>query len=202
MTEKQNSKAKDILEILQKRWSPRAFSDQPVDEAILGRLFESARWSASCYNEQPWRFIVGIKGRDSTYESLLKVLVPGNQVWASTAPVLVLICAKTTFSHNGQSNDWYKYDAGQAAAYITVQAMSEGVFVHQMAGFQPDEAMEDFSIPDDFVPVTAIALGYPGDPNRLPENLRKLESPEGSRKSLSTMVFEKRWENSSDIAGE
>jgi nitroreductase len=47
-----------IHELLADRWSPYVFADQPVATADLCSLFEAARWSASSYNEQPWRYIV------------------------------------------------------------------------------------------------------------------------------------------------
>jgi len=52
-----------IHELFVKRWSPYAFSDQPVPEEDLRSLFEAARWSASSFNEQPWGYIVGTQTR-------------------------------------------------------------------------------------------------------------------------------------------
>src|SRR5262249_47129867 len=81
-----------IHELLTRRWSPYAFADRPVSEDDLRSLFEAARWAASSYNEQPWRYIVATRANPAEFERLLSCLVEGNQVWAKVAPVLALGC--------------------------------------------------------------------------------------------------------------
>ncbi|MGI9175564.1 MAG: nitroreductase family protein [Rhodothermales bacterium] len=94
----------DILDTLKHRWSPRAFSDRPVEEEKLRSLLEAARWAASSYNEQPWRFVLATKAGPAAYERLLGCLNENNQKWARTAPVLVLSFAKKTFSKGDKVN--------------------------------------------------------------------------------------------------
>jgi len=53
------------------------------------RVFEAARWAASSYNEQPWRFLVGDRN-SLTYKKIFSALAPFNQAWAASAPVLIL----------------------------------------------------------------------------------------------------------------
>ena len=182
-----------ILNIIKNRWSPRAFSTKPIEPEKLERIFEAARWSASCFNEQPWRFLVGIKDKDETWEKIFDSLAEGNQIWCKSVPVLSLLIAKKTFSHNNRPNNWANYDLGQAAAYISIQALAEELFVHQMAGFDPEKVRKDFSIPNDFDIKAALAIGYYGDENSLPENVQKSELGARSRKELSTIVFSKEW---------
>jgi nitroreductase len=184
----------DIHELLKRRWSPRAFDDRSIAPDKLRRIFEAARWSPSCFNEQPWRFIVGVKGEGDTYDRISEALKPGNRRWTHTAPVLAFICGKKTFTRNDKPNNWHVYDAGQAAAHLTIQAMSEDVFVHQMAGFSVEKARELFRIPDDYAVVTAMAMGYVGDPAQLPEELRKSEAAPGSRRPLTETVFGDEWD--------
>jgi nitroreductase len=50
-----------IHDLLAHRWSPRAFSDRPVESGKLLSLFEAARWAPSSANEQPWRFVIATK---------------------------------------------------------------------------------------------------------------------------------------------
>jgi len=171
-----------------KRWSPRAFLDKPVELGKLVSLFEAARWSASAMNEQPWRFIVGVKP-DETWQKIFATLVEGNQIWAQHAPVLVISCGKNTFSHNGSDNSIYSYDVGQSIAHLSIEAMHQGLYVHQMGGFSVEKSRELFSIPGDFNPLTAIAIAYLGDPETLPENLKKREYEKRTRKNLSEIVF-------------
>ena len=189
----------EIHDLLQRRWSPRAFDGRPIEPDRLRRIFEAARWAPSCYNEQPWRFVVGQKEAGEEYQKLFGLLAAGNQAWCSTAAVLVLVCARKTFSHNDKDNGWHLYDAGQAAAHLTVQAMAEGIFVHQMAGFDAAGASEMFQLSEIFCPVTMIALGYPGDVGQLPENLRSAELAPGSRRPAREVVFEGEWEKTASF---
>jgi nitroreductase len=150
-------------------------------------------------NEQPGRFIVGQKGIGDTFERILHVLNELNQRWAQHAPVLILVCAATTFVKSGKPNNWHMYDAGQAAVHMTVQAMHEGVYLHQMAGFDAEKARKEFSIPLDVIPASAIAMGYLGEVDRLPEDLQKREQQPRTRKPIGELLFSGTWENPSEI---
>jgi nitroreductase len=74
-----------------------------------------------------------------------------------------------------------------------MEATSRGLVVHQMGGFHLDKAREVFGIPEGWDPVSAIAIGYPGDPETLPEQLRKTELATRTRKPLSEFVMSGHW---------
>jgi nitroreductase len=114
-----------VIEDILKRWSPRAYSDKPVTPQSLKEVFEAARWAASSYNEQPWRFLVGHRG-DETYRKIFDALVEFNQSWAKSAPVLILSAGKKTFTSNGSPNHYQLHDVGAATAYIALQATALG----------------------------------------------------------------------------
>ena len=182
-----------IHSLLANRWSPRAFSDQTVAEEKIKTVLEAARWAASSFNEQPWRFIVGVKKKNDAYEKILDTLSGFNQTWAKYAPVLILACGKKTFSHNQKPNRHYHYDVGQAIASLSLQATEEQLYIHQMAGFFPDKAREAFGIPADYDAVTAAAMGYLGDPSNLDEKHKKAELAERTRKPLNETCFSGEW---------
>jgi nitroreductase len=184
----------EIIEAFKQRWSPRAFSDQPVEREKLRRAFEAARWAASSYNEQPWRFILGIKGAGDTYEKILNSLVEFNQSWAQTAPVLMLIAGKQNFTNGGQYNRVNMYDCGAAAITFCYQAAADGLYTHQMAGVDLDKAQETFGIDkNEYQVYAAMAVGYIGDLNQLPENLQQVEQAPRERKALPDFVFTEDW---------
>ena len=176
------------------RWSPRAFAVKPVAIDTIKKVMEAARWSASSYNEQPWRFIVGIKDENDSYAKIFEVLGSFNQSWAKNAPVLILGCGKKTFSHNQQPNKHYLYDVGQAMASLSLQATEEHLYLHQMAGFFPDKAREVFGIPSDFDAVVAVAMGYLGDPDTLSEKHRNAELAPRTRKHLDEICYGNGWD--------
>lgn len=186
-----NKEAKSQAELMpqiKKRWSPRSFSEQPVKKKHLIRLMEAARWAPSCFNEQPWRFIIGIKNTDEVHEKIVSVLAEANQVWAEQAPILLIMVAKSSFTHNNKPNKWSEYDVGQAAAYITLQAMDLDLFVHQMAGFDRMKTIQMFNLEEEYKPVTVLAIGYRGDSSVLPQDLRKMEESERQRKNLDHLI--------------
>ena len=178
-----------IFDLLAERWSPRAFLEKPVEKEKLQKIFEAARWSASCFNEQPWRFIVGEKEQGQVFDKLYETLSENNKLWCRAVPVLVSVIGRTAFSHNDQPNKWYQYDLGQSAVHITVQAMAEGLHVHQMAGFDKEKVRKAFGIPENFDPLTMIAIGYIGDPETLPEKFKTTELSERSRKNPENIVY-------------
>jgi nitroreductase len=188
-----------IIDVLAERWSPRAFADRPVEPEKLRRLFEAARWAASSYNEQPWRYVVATKEHPEAYERLLNCLNEFNQQWAKTAPALMLGFYKTTFSRNGKSNRCAPHDLGAASAQLTAQATALDLYVHQMAGIELDVIRDTYDVPDDFEPMAALAIGYLGDPDALPEKLAKQERGERSRRPLDETVFGDEWGEAANV---
>jgi nitroreductase len=182
-----------IHDLVRNRWSPRAFSDQPVPPDVLRSLFEAARWAPSSSNEQPWAFLVGTKQNPPAHEAVLSTLVEFNQAWARHAPVLVIAVSELAFARNSLPNRNAFYDTGSAVAYLSVEAIARGIFVHQMAGFDPRKAIELFQIPDGWEPISAFAIGFPGDPQSLPDPLRERELAPRSRKPLADFVMSGRW---------
>jgi nitroreductase len=193
MTRKAAETTYAIEELLKQRWSPRAFSDRPVEPEKLLRLWEAARWAASCANEQPWYFIVATKQDEAEYARLLSCLRENNQQWARQAPVLMASVAKLAFDANGQPNRYAFHDVGLAVANLITQATALGLFVHQMAGFYPEKVRELYGVPEAFEPVAGIVLGYPGDPSLLPEDLKQRELAPRVRRPIESFVFERGW---------
>ncbi len=182
-----------IHELLSRRWSPRAFAERSVESENIQRLLEAARWAPSCFNEQPWVFIVATIEQPLEHDKLLNCLVEGNQVWAKQAPLLLLALAKMHFDHNGQPNRHAYHDVGLAVGNLVVQATALDLFVHQMAGILPDKIRQEYSLPAGYDPVTALAIGYAGDPRTLPDKLRDQEQAPRSRKALQKFVFSGTW---------
>lgn len=184
---------------LQQRWSPRAFAERSVADEQLISLFEAAQWASSCFNEQPWQFIVASRSDQEEYHRLLSCLVEGNQVWAKFAPVLILTVAKSSFDHNGKANPHAWHDVGLAVGNLVIQATTLGLSLHQMAGILPERIREVYGVPQGFEPVTALALGYPGEPSLLPDELAQREQAARTRKPLSEFVFEGQWGREASI---
>lgn len=177
-----------VHDLVAQRWSPRAFAERTVAREDLGSLFEAARWAASSYNEQPWRFVVATRDEPEAFEALASCLVPFNAAWAAQAPVLAFSLARTTFERNGKPNAHAWHDVGLALGNLTLEAQSRGLVLHQMAGFDAARAREVLGLPADVDPVAAFALGYAGEPDALPEEMREGERAPRTRKPLAELV--------------
>lgn len=197
--EKPAKTAHPIHELLQQRWSPRAFGDRPVESQKLLNLFEAARWAASSFNAQPWYYIVATKDDSENYKKILDCFVEFNQGWAKNAPVLAISVAGHKFPHNGEPNRHAFHDVGQATANLAIEATHLGLAVHQMAGIDPEKARKIFGIPEGYEPVAGIAIGYPGDASSLPDQLREREKAPRERKALDSFLFTGAWGNPSPV---
>ena len=182
-----------VLDVIKKRWSPRAFADRRVEPEMLGQLLDAARWAASSFNEQPWRFILATKDEPEHYARVLDCLIEGNQAWAQHAPVLMLTVARKTFARNGKPNRHAWHDVGLAMGNLVAQATALGLHLHQMAGILPEKARVVFAIPDDYEVVAGVALGYFGNPDRLSDRQKPSEQTPRSRKPLDKLVFGATW---------
>jgi len=170
------------------RWSPRAFVTDAIAEEDIMTLFEAARWSPSCFNEQPWRFVYARKPED--IERFCAALTEKNRLWACKAPLLVLVFSKKTFTQSGKHNRWANFDTGAAWMAFTLQANRLGLYTHGMAGFSAEKAYEVTGMdPAEYDAICAVAVGKVGDPQSLPEDLRNRETP-NDRKAISELVFE------------
>jgi nitroreductase len=182
-----------IHELMARRRSPRAIDpNRRVSRLAVRTLLEAARVAPSCFNEQPWRFLV-FDGEDpEALEKARGCLSEGN-AWARRAPVLILSAAAERWSRDGSPNRWAEHDVGLASENLALQATSLGFAVHLMGGFDDARARELFGIPPDFTPMAMIALGYPGDPAELPAKLRDRENEPRKRKPIEEIAFEARW---------
>lgn len=170
------------------RWSPRAFLSDPIAEEDINTLFEAARWSPSCFNEQPWRFVYAHKPSD--LEKFRAILKESNQVWANHAPLLVIAFSSKLFAHNGMPNRWADFDSGAAWMALTLQANSLGLQTHGIGGFDASKACDVTGVdPAQYNAICMIAIGKRADPQTLPDELKTREAP-SDRKALEEIAFE------------
>jgi nitroreductase len=177
------------------RWSGRAYdAAKAVSHAQVIALLEAARWAPSCFGDQPWRFVVWNKASNpQAWQQAFDCIVPGNQAWVKDAPVLVLVCADTLFSHNQQPNRWAQYDTGAAAENLCLQASALGLMAHQMGGFDANLTREKFNIPAQYTPMAMISVGHPADVATLGGDVLARETAERTRKPLTELFFDATW---------
>ena len=193
MSDRTATTAVPLLPAIAERWSPRAFAATPVADEDLTALLEAARWAPSCFGAEPWRFVVGVAGRGEGHAAIAASLMEGNRVWAAQAPVLMITLAREAFEHNDKPNAWAAHDVGLAMGQLSVEATARGLVLHQMGGFDAEQAKELLGVPDGYRPIAAVALGHPGDAADLPDELAERERAPRGRKPLESIAFEGRF---------
>lgn len=180
-----------VLDVIQNRRSRRAYADKMVEEEKIHSLFEAARWAPSSLNEQPWHYIFATKDQPVLWNNIFESLLEGNKIWARHAPLLISSLARKNFIRFDTPNPSARYDLGAANAFLSLQAAHLGLNVHQMAGFDPQVLIKNLGVPEAFEPVIVMAVGYPGDIERLPENLKARESAPRERYVKHEFVLNK-----------
>ncbi|MDQ3602850.1 MAG: nitroreductase family protein [Actinomycetota bacterium] len=127
------------------------------------------------------------------HERLASCLNERNRRWAELAPVLAFSVARMLTARSGRENRHAFHDVGLAVGNLLAQATAMRLYAHQMAGFDRDAALQRLCIPEGHEPVAAIAIGYAGDPSRLPEDLRTRELAPRGRRPLAEFAHVGRW---------
>ncbi len=157
-----------------KRWSPRAFTGEPISEATLLSFLEAARWAPSAYNSQPWRFLYARRDTPN-WERYLSLLNPFNRSWAQHASALVIVMSKTTFTAPGASEEtpalWHTFDTGSAWGHLALLASIRGWHTHGMAGFDQELTRKELKIPEGYALHAAVAIDNLGDKASMAEAL-------------------------------
>jgi len=184
-----------IHHLITDRWSPKAFDDRPLDMKQIRLLFEAAKWAPSGRNAQPWRFIYATREMPE-YEVFLDLINEDNRIWAARAPLLVLPLAQAISTYKNRRNRLAFYETGMAVGNLLIQATAMGLYVHQMGGYDAVRAMTVLGIPDRYEPMAMMAIGYKGDPGRLPGDVAAWDYRERTRMETDQFMIRGKFEES------
>jgi YbgC/YbaW family acyl-CoA thioester hydrolase len=177
----------EFHKILEARQSRRAFSDRAVEPGKIGRMIEAARWSPSCANRQPWRFVVVEKGAPG--RTALDAALDAGNAWAKNAPVLIVSGARKADAAVVESREYFLHDTGLATMSLLFRGVDQGLLVHPMAGWKEQPLKAALSLPEDFQPIAVVAVGYPGRHEDLDEESRKKDEKPRIRKGAGEIAF-------------
>jgi nitroreductase len=180
-----------VHHLITDRWSPVAFDEREVDYDQIHLLFEAAKWAPSGRNSQPWRFIFATRDMPD-YKVFLDLMSEANQVWASTAPLLVLPLAQVISIYKNRPNRLAFYETGMAVGNLLVQATAMGLMVHQLGGYDVERTKETLVIPTRYEPMAMMAIGYKGDASKLPGDVAARENKERTRMEISKFLVQGR----------
>ena len=180
-----------LLNEIEIRRAKRALSEEKIPEEVIKRIMTAATYAPSCFNNQPWRFLVVTE--DDKLEDMHAALSGGNY-WAKKAPVIVAVITKPDL--DAQLSDRREYavlGCGLAMENLMLQAFKEGAIAHAMAGFDPSVVKEKFSIPEEFIVIALIAIGFPGDESHLSEKHIEMEHSPRDRKPEPEVISYNAW---------
>jgi len=169
-----------VMETIKNRRSVRKYEDRDVPEAVVQELLEAVRWSQSWANTQCWEVIV--VRQQEIKDQLSEAVLKGNpaQKSVSSAPVVLVLCAKLKSSGyykdvvTTKFGDWFMFDIGIAAQSICLQAQDLGLGAVVMGLFDHNRTREILAVPEGYEVVTMIPLGYPAKPTSAPKR-REIE---------------------------
>jgi nitroreductase len=196
---RQNPVDHPVPDVVRRRWSPVAFVPEPLDDATLAAVFEGARWAASSFNEQPWRFVVGRRQEPEAFSAILGCLADANKNWAQHVSALAIVCAHREYARNGKPNAHAWFDTGQSLAQLMLTAVEQGLYAHAMGGFSVERARRVLAISEDVDPICALAIGRLADGALLDADTAARDRSPRVRRPLSETVFEGRYGDAADF---
>ena len=168
----------EFFDLINKRYSVRAYKPEPVEDEKVQRVLEAACLAPTAANRQPFRLIV-IHTKDRT-EDLKKMY---NREWFYTAPIVICACAVPSEAWSRMDGKNYsEVDATIAMDHLILAAADSGLGSCWIAAFDPTAVRQILALPDDVEPVALTPLGYPTD-----------EPKPKRRKPLSNLVRYEKW---------
>ena len=150
-----------LLEIIQKRWSPRSFNGKEVETWKLHTLFEAASWAASCFGEEPWRFLLASRSDTAQFDRLLGLLVPKNQEWAQHAGALAISFGEEDFQPQWRAEPVRHPRCRERRSASSASRPSRWTSTSTGWGASmPPGPGRNSPFPDDFEVGAAFAIGY------------------------------------------
>lgn len=175
---------------IQERWSPRAFSNQPVTTETIEILFEAARRAPSSRNEQPWSYYYAHRDNTKEFNQMVALLTGNNPLWAKDAQLLIISVMKKNLDYNNKPNGKALHDIGAANVSLAIQASYMGLQAHPMGGFDKEKAAGYLQLDtENYEPVIMIAVGFPDETVLLSEETKQRMQQHQSRKEQKEFVF-------------
>ena len=168
----------EFRELIEKRYSVRAYRSDPVEEDKLQQVLEAARLAPTAANRQPFQLIViHTAGREAELKRIY------GKDWFVQAPLVICACgvvAQGWVRRDGKS--YVDVDVAIVMDHLILAAADLGLGTCWIGAFDPDAAREVLGLPDGVEPIAFTPLGYPADQPRAKK-----------RKGMEELVREERW---------
>jgi nitroreductase len=182
----------EVAEAINNRRALRAIDARMIEDDKINALVEAARLSASCFNNQPWRFVFCASPESV---NLLRTALPKGNAWAARAPMIIVVAAaEKDDCQLGDRRDYFLFDCGLSVGQILLQATELGLVAHPIAGFDSGKVKIILGIPEEYVVITLIICGYRGqDDSLLSDKQKAVETVRPERKPIRDNIFRDSW---------
>jgi len=146
----------DVKQTIINRRAYRSLEPVEITEKLIYDLAECAQLSASCFNNQPWRYVFVYDSK--VLKEMHKALSPGNQ-WARDASMIIAVFSKKEDDCVVHDREYYLFDTGMATGSLILRATEIGLVAHPIAGYSPKKTREILGIPDDHNVIALVIVG-------------------------------------------
>ena len=150
----------DVKEAIEIRRAYRALAPVEITDDTVRDLADAARTAASCFNNQPWRYVFVRK--PEVLAKMFETLSDGN-AWAKAASMIVAVLSRADLDCQIAGREYYLFDTGMATAHMILRATELGLVAHPIAGYSPKKVRRVLGIPDDMSVVTLVIFGRHAD---------------------------------------
>jgi nitroreductase len=177
----------DVKQAIEQRRAYRSLDAVEITKELINDLAECARLTASCFNNQPWRFVFVHDSK--VLKHLHSALSKGNE-WIHHASMIVVVLSKKDLDCVVKGREYYLFDVGMATAQMILRATELGLVAHPIAGFHEDKVKEILGIPEDITVITLVNFGKKREELRpeLSEKQREWERERPERLPLEKFV--------------
>lgn len=148
-----------FLELVNNRYSCRAYKSLNVEKEKLDYILECVRMAPSAVNKQPWKFHI-----ISNEEDIMKIRQCYHRDWFKTAPMYIIASilhdqewVRSDGKHHGD------IDIAIAVEHLCLAATEQGLATCWVCNFKADICKELFTLPENEEPAVIIPLGYAAD---------------------------------------
>ncbi len=178
----------NVSEAIHARRAYRSLETVEITRETVEDLARHAQLSASCFNNQPWRYVFVYE--QGKLEEMYETLSRGN-AWAKQASMIIAAFSKPEDDCQIREREYHQFDLGMATATMILRATELGLVAHPIAGFSPKKVRGVLGIPDEYTILPLIIVGkkmqelHPS----MSEDQKETEDKRPERKPLDTWAY-------------
>ena len=184
----------NVIDAIEKRRAYRSLEPIKISEDLINDLASCINLSASCFNNQPWRYVFVY---DSDILRLMHNALSSGNEWAKSASMIIAVFSKKEDDCIIHDREYHLFDTGMATGFLILRATELGLVAHPIAGYSPRKTREILGIPDIYTVITLIIVGKKSEDINpvLSDKQVQAERERPERLSFNKFVFLNQYSN-------